>query len=66
MRYLKDENVSDFRKIEEVKYMGAYLDQKASMREKVLRNNGKLLYNRMVGDSYLQAIKFKLQVLDNL
>lgn len=72
-KYMKDENITDYEKLEEIKRRAQWMEQRAEMDEKLLRNNVRdgdhfdsVEKTIAVNDMYLEAIQAKLKLLDDI
>lgn len=72
-KYMKDDNITDYEKLEEIKRRAAWMEERAEMDEKLLRNNMRdgdhfdsVEKTIAVNDMYLEAIQAKLKLLDDI
>jgi len=67
-RFLHDEGMSDFQRLEQIKMRARQMEQRAEMDEKLLRNSGAVQQDVektiALNDMYLEAIQTKLKLLD--
>lgn len=72
-RYLKDQTLSEYQRLEQIKMRAQLLEEKAKLDEKILRNdrrkgepNDNVEKTLQVNELYLGAIQAKLKILDQI
>lgn len=67
-KFLQDESMNDFQRLEQIKIRARQMEQRAEMDEKLMRNNmgaeQDVEKTIAVNDMYLEAIQTKLKLLD--
>lgn len=67
-KFLKDDTLNEYQRLEQIKMKARMMEQRAEMNEKLMRHNGldsqDVEKTIAVNDLYLEAIQAKLRLLD--